>query len=484
MVAERRMPPYMPLATLNPGNVSCTNYDTDELNTSAVSLLINSTSPAKVRLRHWFVHISQYLLVSSIFSSFFTFTSVKGTMENYYQVNVMLVCCLNLVYSIIPAMLIPVIHFFALRYDSTLLAFFCSVINTVGAGIRCTGTDRDGFFLLLLGQTTTAISAAFYPFLQFPLKGCYNQYNCYDHKFLHFLTFTFSILGVSIGNLLPIYIINGKVSTSEIEWYIYKYTLGSVSFSAVVPALLVLVLIQTGSASRQPFYGSTNETLNGLSSTNSTGTTNSSLLIQYIHCFEIKKRQKYIHTFALNFGLFWILLLYFQNVTGAAVADGINYAGWVAFLAILLGIFSVSLMLKIRPKFLKWFSLVFMLLSATCTFVFVLLSELCASQKFYKISFSLLTVSTISILLNLAVSLLQIIEDSSVVSREYFSILSLHLGYIYSSLFGVIGIVLLWKIGGSAFAIFLSVACAVTHVIIVVKAANQGDCIPSQDSMQ
>ena len=487
MEAEQHMPPYIALAILNPYKISWTNFEKDnteclpakeqhppfESDAATISLLTDRTSSTQLKLRYWFNCIVQYLLILSIFSPSLAFTSFTATVENYYQVNAMLVCCLNLVYAIVPAILIPVIYYFALQYDATLLAFFCSLINTVGAGIRCKGTDRDGFFLLLLGQSFTSASAAFYPFLLLPLNGSTCRHNFLSEEFLYLSSCTASFFGVSIGNLLPLQFINVKDSTSETSSYIFKYTLGSAGFAASVLILLPFTLKETVSRNIRPFYKSTNDIVNRPLNMPYAGISNLSLLRQYIHCFKGKKRQigAHAHTFAVSFGLCWVLLLHFQNVLGTAAKDESRYVGFIGFISIILGTCSAFVILKVKPKSLKWCSFTSLLFSAVCTVGFIL----CASQKFPKMSFSLFAISVISTLVHLTVSTLQMVEDSLPASRKCFIILSLHLGFTYSSLFGIIGTVLLWKLGLTSFAIFTGAIYVATLSMTLIRIASQGD---------
>ena len=482
MAAKQHTPPYVALAMLNPCEVSWTKpekYSKEFLDTEqcplvesgivTISSFTDESSSAGLKPRNFLICIIRHLIVLSIFSPLLAFTSITKIMETYYQVNVMLVCCLSLIYCLVPILLIPVIHYVAIQCDPTLLAILCSIINTVGAAIRCIGTDRDGFFLLLLGQSITAASAAFYPFLQLPFNENNYQHSCFSKKFLYSFSCIDSLLGVSIGNLLSLQFINAKNSISEIGGYIYKYALGSAIFATAILVLLPFALKEADFRNMQPLYKSTNDIIHRPLSMPDTSLSNGSLLKQYIHCFKEKKRQIYVHTFGISFGLLWVTVLHFSNVIGKTAAEANKYVGLISFMSIILGICSVFVILKLLPRSLKWWSFGSLSSSGACTIGFIL----CASQELYKLSFSLFTISVILSLVHLTVSTLQIREDSLPVSGKYSITLFLHQGFIYACLSGAVGTLLLWKLNSVAFAIFIGMLYVTALAMILVRNTSQ-----------
>ena len=115
--------------------------------------------------RRWMILIAYGLLTLTIIQNWAAYGSVSNILQTFYNVTVFEVNMLMLSYDVALFLFTLPFAYILYRYELAANMKLAAVLNLIGASIRFLSTDRDGYWILILGTIPTALSYAAIAFI-------------------------------------------------------------------------------------------------------------------------------------------------------------------------------------------------------------------------------------------------------------------------------------------------------------------------------
>ena len=176
-----------------------------------------------------------FMVIMSTCASWFTFTISIPITQHYYDRSFIETALVFIITPVTMAITLPLVSSLVNRDSNALLSVMIAAFsNALGSAIKCKGTGRDGYLVILLGQFF--ISCALAPSLGFFLSFR-QQYPHMKPKMVACGAISMG-LGSCIGIIAPYFVIHADNSMAETGWKIYKYFISSAVVS-IVPLVLI-----------------------------------------------------------------------------------------------------------------------------------------------------------------------------------------------------------------------------------------------------
>ena len=185
----------------------------------------------------WVNLICYCLLTLSAGSSWLCFPAVSNVIRKYYNIGIMQVNLLAIVFGFAIVILSVPFGFLLDKYGLAVVLRVASFLNAVGATVRYFGAEQtNGYMFLLLGNIFTAISVSGFLFL--PGKIAASWFGQHEMGKTIAICIGFDALGTGLGFLHATRMITSSDYSSDVESNIEKFLL-----SQLVPAGLVFIFV-------------------------------------------------------------------------------------------------------------------------------------------------------------------------------------------------------------------------------------------------
>lgn len=176
-----------------------------------------------------------FMVTMSTCASWFNFTTFIPIMQQYYDRSFIEIALIFIITPVTMAGMSPLVPRLLERDSNALLSVMLAAFsNALGSAVKCKGTARDGYLVILLGQFFT--SCALVPSLGFFLSFG-KQYPQMKSKMVFCGAISMG-LGSCIGIIAPYFVIHADKSVDETGWNIYRYLISSAVVS-IVPLVLI-----------------------------------------------------------------------------------------------------------------------------------------------------------------------------------------------------------------------------------------------------
>ena len=176
-----------------------------------------------------------FMVTMSTCASWFTFTISVPITQHYYGRSFIETAMVFIITPVTMAITLPLVSSLLNRDSNALLSVMIAAFsNALGSAIKCKGSGRDGYLVMLLGHffISCALALSFVFFLSFR-----QQYPHMKSKVVFCGAISVG-LGNCIGIIAPYFVIHADDSMDETGWKIYKYFISSAVVS-IVPLVLI-----------------------------------------------------------------------------------------------------------------------------------------------------------------------------------------------------------------------------------------------------
>jgi len=231
--------------------VSVKDIDIEEENKIEILSCSSSETPESLEngfiLYHcrWLVLASYCLLSLSAGSSWLCFPAVSNIMRKYYDIGILSVNLLSIIFGIAIVVVSLPFAVFLEKYGLSLTLKLAASLNAIGAVIRYFGANSEtGYWFLLVGNFFTSLSVAGFLFL--PGKIASTWFGEHEIGTATAVCVAFDALGTGLGFIHATSIIKNSDNMNEIQEDVQFFLL-----TQLIPATMVLFFVSIF-AKKQP----------------------------------------------------------------------------------------------------------------------------------------------------------------------------------------------------------------------------------------
>lgn len=234
-------PPYLTIMLINPAESAMHEIQEAQTTTEEESILAGTSSSSsfntpdvlvpkqRLTLALWFT------VTFTILHSWFSFVLSIPKLQYYYTKDYLTVSSLFWMFPLMIAILMPVLSKFHQKFTSSMVCVMISAfLNALGCAVKCTGTNRNGFLIIVVGQLITILAL--------PLSLGFPVLFLKQHPARKWWISSSGIAAIASGSisgiaLLPM-LLADKEHLDEIGLITYRYFLWS-ALSAIIPLVLI-----------------------------------------------------------------------------------------------------------------------------------------------------------------------------------------------------------------------------------------------------